>query len=134
MLSSVGAVGLAAAELAFSDVKRLIAIDGAESAHFAYAVSVSGDLAVVGAPDYSIGGLMEVGAAYVFERNSGGGHNWGEVGFLVASDGAALNDFGYSISVSGDLIVVGAPIADIGANADQGSAYVFERNQGGPNH
>jgi len=44
---------------------------------------------------------------------------------LTASDGAAGGQFGRSVSVSGDTVVVGAFLADIGLNADQGSAYIF---------
>ena len=46
---------------------------------------------------------------------------------LVASDGAAGDNFGSSVDIDGDTIVVGAPGDDIGANVDQGSAYVFVR-------
>ena len=44
---------------------------------------------------------------------------------LTASDGAAGDFFGMSVAMSGDTVVVGADSDDIGANANQGSAYVF---------
>jgi hypothetical protein len=44
---------------------------------------------------------------------------------LTASDGAADDQFGFSVAISGDTVVVGAEADDIGANSDQGSAYVF---------
>ena len=44
---------------------------------------------------------------------------------LTASDGAADDDFGYSVSISGNTVVVGAPYATVGGNSDQGAAYVF---------
>ena len=44
---------------------------------------------------------------------------------LTASDGAADDYFGCSVAMSGDTVVVGASYDDIGANANQGSAYVF---------
>jgi hypothetical protein len=40
-------------------------------------------------------------------------------------DGAAGDNFGFSVAISGDTVVVGASLDDIGANSDQGSAYVF---------
>ena len=44
---------------------------------------------------------------------------------LTASDGAADDDFGYSVSISGNTVVVGADDATVGGNAGQGAAYVF---------
>lgn len=49
---------------------------------------------------------------------------------LTASDGAANDQLGWSIALSGDTAVVGAPSDDIGWAANQGSAYVFTRNGG----
>jgi hypothetical protein len=46
----------------------------------------------------------------------------------VADDGAIADDFGTSVSISGDYAVVGSPQDDVGANVNQGSAYVFFRN------
>jgi hypothetical protein len=83
-------------------------------------VSVSGDVAVVGA----IYGT-DFGSAYVFRRNPGGPGSWVQEQKLLASDGAVGDHFGASVSVSGDVAVVGA-----WANDDQGdgsgSAYVFD--------
>lgn len=45
----------------------------------------------------------------------------------LASDGAADDEFGYSVAISGNYAIVGADGDDIGANASQGSAYVFRR-------
>ena len=66
------------------------------------------------------------GSAYVFERNQGGADQWGQVNKLTASDGLAVDLFGNSVGISGDTAVIGAYHDD-----NQGSAYVFERNQGG---
>jgi uncharacterized repeat protein (TIGR01451 family) len=52
---------------------------------------------------------------------------------LTASDGADNDQFGASVALNGDTLVVGAPNADVGINLGQGAAYVFERNQSGPN-
>ena len=64
------------------------------------------------------------GSAYVFVRS---GTTWNQQQKLTASDGAADDQFGYSVAISGDTAVVGAPDDDIGAKSDQGSAYVFVR-------
>ncbi len=50
---------------------------------------------------------------------------------LTASDGAAADQFGISVGISGDVVVVGAVTHDVGANANQGAAYVFVKPPGG---
>lgn len=48
-----------------------------------------------------------------------------ETAKLLASDGAANDNFGVSVAISGDTAIVGANGDDVGANVNQGSAYVF---------
>jgi len=117
---------------AWGQVAKLTAADGAAADTFGYSASISGDTIVVGAPTADVGGNNWQGAAYVFYRNQGGANAWGQAAKLAANDGAAQDDFGDSVAVSGDTVVVGAWVADVGGNADQGAAYVFYRNQGGP--
>jgi uncharacterized repeat protein (TIGR01451 family) len=103
--------------------------DGAPDDRFGHAVAVSGDTAVVGAPDDDDNGA-ESGSAYVFARNEGGDDTWAWVAQLIPSDGAAGDHFGQAVAISGDTVVVGAH-ADDDNGIDSGSAYVFARNQGG---
>jgi len=116
---------------AWGQVAKLTAADGAAGDCLGSSVSVSGDTAVVGAQDANVGGNNSQGTAYVFYRDQGGADAWGQVAKLTAADGGANDNFGASVSVSGDTAVVGAHAADIGGNDDQGAAYVFHRNQGG---
>ncbi len=111
-------------------VKKLTASDGAPDQSFGDSVSISGDTAIAGASDafFQIGGRK--GAAYIFYRNHGGTNNWGEVKKLIASDGAADDDFGHSVSISGDTVIVGASLDD-DKGPSSGSAYIFSRNEGG---
>lgn len=51
---------------------------------------------------------------------------------LIASDGALADNFGCSVAISGDTVVVGAPFDNIRANLSQGSAYVFGSGGGWP--
>jgi hypothetical protein len=111
-------------------VKILSASDKADYDYFGSSVAVSGDTVVVGAPYANSGGTAR-GQAYVFSRNQGGTNNWGEVKILSASDQADNDYFGWSVAVSGDTVVVGAYAADSGGTY-RGQAYVFSRNQGGP--
>ncbi|MBN2243452.1 MAG: FG-GAP repeat protein [Acidobacteria bacterium] len=117
----------------WGQVKKLTASDGARYDLFGFSVSVSGDTVVVGARGDDSPTLEGLGAAYIFERDHDGANNWGQVKKLTASDGEGGDSFGYSVSVSGDTIVVGAPFdGDHGPRS--GAAYIFERNYGGANN
>ena len=117
---------------AWGQVVKLTADDGEVLDRFGRNVAISGDTVVVGALWNSEGGA-EAGSAYIFERDHGGVDNWGQVIKLLASDAQAGTRFGSSVAVDGDTVVVGADYDDEnGTNA--GSAYVFERNQGGDNN
>jgi len=104
---------------------QLTAGDGAAGDYFGYSVAISGDTAVVGAPDDHIGANTDQGSAYVFVRN---GTTWSQQQKLTAADGAGWDEFGGSVAIWSDTAVVGAAWDDVGANADQGSAYVFVRS------
>jgi hypothetical protein len=117
----------------FTEVKKLTASDGSAGAGLGFSVAIYADTAIVGAPGDNIGGKFFQGSAYIFERNQGGPNNWGEVKKLTASDGAFSDFFGISVAIYADTAIVGA-MRDLGANKGQGSAYIFERNQGGANN
>ena len=98
------------------------------------AVSISGDTAVVGTLAGDVGSNANQGVAYIFERHQGGTDNWGLVKTLTAPDGAKDDKFGLGVAISNDTVVVGAPFADVGGHSNQGAAYIFQRNAGGPNN
>ena len=101
---------------------ELTASDGAAGDSFGFWVAVSHDTVVVGAPSDD----AERGSAYVFTRT---GPTWTatEEQKLTASDGAAADNFGRSVAISRDTVIVGAQKHDVGLTVDQGSAYVFTR-------
>ncbi|MFQ5854107.1 MAG: FG-GAP repeat protein [Anaerolineae bacterium] len=101
---------------------KLSAGDGAAWDRFGYSVSINGDTAIVGAAGAS-GNVINAGAAYVFVRS---GETWTQQTKLTAGDGDELDQFGYSVSISGDTAVVGA-IRDDDNGDSSGSAYVFQR-------
>ncbi|MGO9011834.1 MAG: FG-GAP repeat protein [Bryobacteraceae bacterium] len=98
----------------WSQQQKLTASDGAASDNFGSSVSLSGDTTMIGAPGKN--GLQ--GATYVFVLSGG---TWSQQQKLTASDGAAQDAFGYSVSVSGTTAVIGA----VGKNTQRGAAYVF---------
>ncbi|WP_165248857.1 beta strand repeat-containing protein [Paludisphaera soli] len=107
----------------WSQGAKLTAGDGAAGALFGFSTAISGDgtTVVVGAPGASVSGRAQQGAMYVYA--SGGGAK------LVASDGAANDGFGTSVTTNydGSIAIAGAPYGDVGGNADQGSAYAYFR-------
>jgi hypothetical protein len=104
---------------------KLSASDGAGPDHLGFSVAISGDTVVAGADNATVGGNASQGAAYVFVEPAGGWATMTETAKLTASDGTPLAYFGFSVTVSGDTIVVGAEGANIGPTIDQGAAYVF---------
>jgi hypothetical protein len=92
-------------------------------AYFGQAVSLSGDVAVIGNSSDGPAGVNQ-GAAYVFEWN---GVQWQQTIMLQAQDGAAWDFFGSSVTIANDRILVGANAHDHIATA-AGAMYAFERN------
>lgn len=112
----------------WTQIRKLTASDARGGSNLGWSVAIQGDTAVVGAQDDGIGAAL-VGAAYVFGRDEGGPSDWGEVEKLTASDGQHDDNFGFSVGISGETVVVGAPDEDGGPGnpADAaGAAYVFE--------
>ena len=83
---------------------------------FGCSVDVDGDMAVVGA---RFGGA---GSAYIFQEEGPG--DWRKVTELTPDDGSGGDNFGYSVAISGDVVIVGALYGD-GNVKDSGSAYVW---------
>ena len=105
----------------FTLQQRLLAADGQASEYFGYAVALSGNTAVIGAP-YDENSR---GSAYVFVRNGG---TWTQQARLLASDGALNDYFGWSVDLDGNTALIGTLYGPGNINPDQGAAYVFVRN------
>ena len=103
---------------------KLTASDGAASDYFGYSVSISGDYAIVGAYGDDDNGYSS-GSAYIFQKPVDGWTNMTETAKLIASDGAASDYFGQSLSISGDAVIVGA-YQDDDNGSSSGSAYIYE--------
>ena len=108
----------------WSQQAQLTVSDGTAGDEFGISVAISEDTAIIGAPDDDVGANGYQGSAYVFVRT---GTTWSQQAQLTASDGAAGDEFGYSVAISGDTAIVGACLDDVGTNMDKGSAYVFVR-------
>lgn len=113
---------------AWGETKRLVASDGGRGDSFGQAVSLDADTAIVGAPGNS-GAAMRGGAVYAFSRNQGGENSWNETAKIVPGDPQDAANFGSSVSLAGDIAVIGA-FGDDGGGFRRGAAYVFDRSGG----
>lgn len=119
----MGNLATAALPLSVLAETKLTASDGAAADIFGTVVAISGDTIVVGAP-YDDDAGSYTGAVYVFQRN---GSSWGGEVKLTASDAASNDEFGTSVAISVDTIVVGSP-KDDDDGSRSGAAYVFQRS------
>ncbi len=88
---------------------------------FGESCSISGDYAVVGAylnDDTD----TDAGAAFLFKNM---GSTWSEEIELLSSVGASGDQFGFSVGISDDFMVIGANLADAPGAADAGAAYFY---------
>jgi hypothetical protein len=100
---------------------KLRASDAAAGDYFGYALSLEPDMALIGAHGDDDAG-NDSGSAYVFSRT---GTSWAQDVRLAAADAAAGNQFGWSVSLSDDTALIGAPTDDPASLIDSGSAYIF---------
>ena len=114
----------------WGEVVKLIPYDGEPNDNFGYAVAISGDTIVIGARSEGTSSPnLRAGAAYVFERDSGGADNWGQSAKFKAATPIHNEKFGAAVAISGDTIAVGdynTPGYD-----GFGAAYVFVKPTGG---
>ena len=120
------------AQLPAEEIDKLLAPDGDPNDAFGVSVAVDGDVAVIGACGDDDNGTNS-GSAYVFRHDDNGtpgnlrDDSWIYEYKLLAPDGERNDTFGWSVGVSGDTIVVGAP-GDSDAGTMTGSAYVFKHD------
>jgi len=98
----------------WTQIAELIASDGSPNDYLGFSVAISGDRTIAGA----IFNYCCRGSVYVFEQTGSG---WGEVAKLVPLEGGGSQLFGFSIAMTGDLVLIGGPE----------SAYLFERSSTG---
>ena len=119
--------GLGGGSLEKQELQKLLASDGAATDNFGHSISISGDGSTIVVGAYQDDGK---GSAYVFTKQSNGSYL--QTQKLTASDGAASDFFGISVTISGDgsTIVMGASYDDDKGN-DSGSAYIFTKQPNG---
>jgi hypothetical protein len=105
---------------------KLTANDAEAGDLFGYNVALYEDTGIVTAAMDDDKGLNS-GAAYVFTRS---GSDWSQQTKLTAADGAADDVFGWSVSLSGNTALIGAPTSIFELPGGPGSAYIFQRSGG----
>lgn len=111
-----------------SEFQKFAPADVDDSDQFGASVSVSKNLAIIGAWRADTNG-QTLGAAYVFRRDDGatpsnpGDDTWVEQAKLTADNGLAGEFFGWSVSISGNHAIVGARFHPLATTS--GAAFVF---------
>jgi len=110
---------------AWVEMAKLVATDANDADFFGSAVALSGDRALVGAPE---DGGNNTGSAYIFEHDGSG--TWLQVAKLKASDRGQFGLFGQSVSLSDDRALIGAR-GNVTDRKGAGLAYVYDRDETG---
>ncbi len=107
---------------------KLVPAAGETSEMFGYSVACDSNFMVIGAP-YRDSLAYNSGIAYVYENISG---VWTERDILVPNAGHMGQNFGYSVSISDEYILIGA-FRDNQNGPQAGAAYVFKRDSASGN-
>ncbi len=107
------------------ELQKLIASDGLTADEFGSSVALSGDTALVGARGNSAGAAA--GAVYLFSlvQDPKSKSQLTETQKLTARDGAAGDEFGSSVALSGDTALVGAPFDNVVETDAKGNSTTF---------
>ena len=93
--------------------------------NFGYSVAISGNYAIVGAINEDTVSGTNSGKAYIFNVTTGA-----LIHTLDNPDVLAGDQFGTSVSISGDYAIVGTPLDDNGGVFNSGKAYIFNVTTG----
>ncbi len=121
----------------WSQVQKIVAPERGIRDRFGFSVSISENYAIVGAyredEDITEGNYLEnAGAAYIFKNNEG---TWSQAQKIVAADREDEDNFGWSVSTSGDYAIIGAHNEDHDTTGTNylnraGAAYIFKVSEG----
>ncbi len=104
-------------------IAKLVPDDGAAFDSFGFAVSISGNNAMASSYKDDDNGSTS-GSVYLFDSSSGL-----QLDKFAPADGALGDQFGFSLGLSGNIAVIGAP-GDDDNGAGAGSAYLFDVSTG----
>ena len=113
-------------EGSWGDEQKLVELTGDDDDSFGWSVAIYGKTAVIGAYLHDDDAGDDTGSARIAKYYN---NFWLPSYLLKASDRAASDSFGYSVSISATTVIVSAFNGD-GAVADSGAAYVFKQTSG----
>jgi hypothetical protein len=123
---SSGAVYLFDADTG-DQIRKLIPDPSSPQDHFGYSLAIHDGLLIIGAPALSginPSGYPDPGSVYVFDLHTGQ-----RLHMIVPDDGEDRDNFGYSVAIDDDYLVIGAYFKLRLANYDvDGAVYVYERD------
>ena len=105
----------------FNLTTTLTAADGSPNNYFGYALALSGNRIIVGAPYDTRGVLSRAGAAYVYRLV---GAAWVPEIKVMAEPAYSSDYFGYSVALSGNSLLMGAP--GFNGSEDDGTVYTYQ--------
>ncbi len=107
---------------------KLFASNGNANDRMSPSVAIWDKYAIAGAPEDDCNGIKS-GSVYFYELVNG---NWIEKQNIIPTDGAANNEFGHSVAISGEWAAVGAWAQDNGSGYnDDGKVYIYRRDGNG---
>ena len=115
----------------WGEIQKIVSSDRSIADLFGWSVDIDGDYAVIGARGGGPTGVYR-GIAYVFKKDAS--DVWNEVEILVNSDNANSDEYGYSVTISGNYIFIGAPGQDYTGNgtgdylSGAGAVYIYEKD------
>ena len=102
--------------------QTVFADDSTANDYFGHAVAIAGTESVIGAAQAEVSTNTNQGAVYIFSYNANA-KTWSQTQKLTATDGAANDNFGASVALRDNYLIVGAP----GANSGKGAVYVYRK-------
>jgi hypothetical protein len=106
-------------------IKTLTSPHSQNFGNFGWSISVSGKIAVIGAPYESSNGVLESGRAYVFDIESGA-----QIRTLSSPNPQYDGQFGDSVALTANFVIVGAPTENASGQQYAGHSYVFSATTG----
>jgi len=115
----------------WEEQQKITASDGAVNDQYAWSVALEADRALIGARFDDDKGINS-GSAYIYHRR---GEQWIEQQKLVASDGQPGDQYGWSVSLARNTVMVGAPFdGDRGYHSGSAYIYTLDAGQWGQSH
>ncbi len=109
----------------WTQIEKLVPDNGHENDLFGYSVAITDNYAAVGAIGH--GDSIRYGAVYIYQNNN---DTWNLQRIVISNDPQEGENFGYSVDIDGNRIVVGAPYKNYNGFSWNGAAYLFDNSSG----